>query len=103
MKMENKNTLSFCSPLDELIEEDFGKAGSPERTAFDMECDAFIIGEQLKMERKRIGLTQEQLAERIGTKKSFISRVEKGRTDIQLSTLARLFQGLGRRVSLRVY
>ncbi|MBR5699880.1 MAG: helix-turn-helix transcriptional regulator [Bacteroidales bacterium] len=101
--MENKITSPLCTPIEMLIEEDFGKAGSPERTEFDIECDAFIIGEQLKMERKRIGLTQEQLAERIGTKKSFISRIEKGRTDIQLSTLARLFQGLGRRVSLRVY
>ena len=49
-----------------------------------MECDAFIIGEQLKEERLRAGLTQEQLADRIGTKKSFISRVEKGHADIQL-------------------
>ena len=67
-----------------------------------MECDAFIIGEQLKVERLKAGLTQEQLAEKIGTKKSFISRVEKGRTDIQLSTLVKLFSGLGRQVYVRV-
>lgn len=67
-----------------------------------MECDAFIIGEQLKEERKRAGLTQEQLADRVGTKKSFISRVERGRADIQLSTLVKLFRGLGRRVYVRV-
>ena len=90
------------TPIEDLISEDFGKEATPERKQFDIECDAFILGEQLKDERLRAGLTQEQLADRIGTKKSFISRVERGRTDIQLSTLVRLFQGLGRQISVRV-
>ena len=51
-----------------------------------MECDVFIIGEQLKGERLKAGLTQEQLADRIGTKKNFISRVERGRTDSSCSS-----------------
>ena len=89
-------------PIEDLIAEDFGAVGTPERQQFDMECDAFIIGEQLKEERQRAGLSQEQLALRIGTKKSFISRVENGRADIQLSTLVRLFQGLGRQVRVMV-
>ena len=90
------------TPIEDLIAEDFGAMKTPEREQFEMECDAFIIGEQLKQERLKAGLTQEQLADRIGTKKSFISRVEKGRADIQLSTLVRLFKGLGRQVSVRV-
>ena len=45
-------------------------------------------------------MTQEELAQKIGTKKSFISRVENGRTDIQLSTLSRIFGGLGKRVAV---
>ena len=90
------------TPLEDLIQKDFGPIGTPERDQFEMECDAFIIGEQLKDERLKAGLTQEQLADKIGTKKSFISRVEKGRADIQLSTLVKLFRGLGRRVSVRV-
>lgn len=89
-------------PIEDLIAEDFGAVGTPERDQFDMECDAFIIGEQLKEERQRAGLSQEQLAQRIGTKKSFISRVENGHADIQLSTLVRLFQGLGRQVRVMV-
>ena len=68
----------------------------------DLCCDSFIIGEQLKAERAKAGLTQQQLAEKIGTKKSFISRIEKGRTDIQISTLVKLFNGLGRQVTVRV-
>lgn len=91
------------TPIEELITEDFGSLGTPERDQFEMECDAFIIGELLKDERLKAGLTQEQLANKIGTKKSFISRVEKGRSDIQLSTLVKLFRGLGRHVSVRVF
>ena len=90
------------TPVEDLIAEDIGEINTPERNTFEMECDAFIIGEQLKVERLRAGLTQEELADRIGTKKSFISRVERGHADIQISTLVRLFQGLGRRVSVMV-
>lgn len=90
------------TPIEDLITEDFGQVGTPRRDQFEMECDAFVIGEQLKDERLRAGLTQEQLAEKIGTKKSFISRVERGHADIQLSTLVRLFRGLGRQVTVRV-
>ena len=101
--MERKNyNAQNLTPIEDLITEDFGVVGSPERNEFDMECDAFIIGEQLKDERLKAGLTQEQLADKIGTKKSFISRVEKGRADIQLSTLVKLFQGLGRHVTVRI-
>ena len=90
------------TPIEDLIEEDFGAVGTPERDQFEMECDVFVIGEQLKDERLNAGLTPEQLAEKIGTKKSFISRVERGHADSQLSTLVKLFRGLGRQVSIRV-
>lgn len=56
----------------------------------------------LKEERLKAGLTQQQLAERIGTKKTYISRLENGKSDVQLSTLFRIFEGLGRRVSLTI-
>ena len=99
--MKNNKKLNL-TPIEDLIAEDFGKVGTPERDTFEMECDAFIIGEQLKDERLKAGLTQEELAEKIGTKKSFISRVEKGRADIQLSTLVKVFRGVGREISVRV-
>ena len=90
------------TPIEELITEDFGAPGTAERDQFEMECDAFVIGERLKAERLKSGLTQEQLAEKIGTQKSFISRVERGHTDIQLSTLVKLFRGLGCQVRVRI-
>lgn len=91
-----------CTPIDDLITEDFGAIGTEERNTFEANCEAFIIGEQLKMERLKAGMTQEQLATKIGTKKSYISRIENGHTDIQLSTLFRIFQGLGRKVSFTI-
>ena len=100
--MTDVKKIMNLTPIEDLITEDFGAVGTPERDRFEMECDAFVIGEQLKVERLKAGLTQEELATRIGTKKSFISRVERGHTDIQLSTLVKLFQGLGRQVSVRV-
>ena len=47
-------------------------------------------------------MTQEQLAAKIGTKKSYISRIENGHADIQLSMLFKIFQGLGRKISFTI-
>ncbi len=81
----------------------YGKRGTSKRTEFEIKAKAFLIGEVIKEERKNANLTQEQLAEKIGAKKSFISRIENGKTDIQLSTLYRLLEfGLGKTVELRV-
>lgn len=99
--MEQNKQLQL-TPIEDLISEDFGLPGTLERNAFDLECDAFVIGEQLKTERTKAGITQEQLAIKIGTKKSYISRIENGKADIQISTLVKLFNGLGRRISIRV-
>ena len=101
MNREEINKLNL-TPIEDLSTEDFGAEGTPTRMEFDAEVDAFILGERLKEERKRAGLTQEQLADKIGTKKSYISRVENGHADIQVSTLFKIFQGLGRKVSLTV-
>ena len=91
-----------CSSLDELLDVEFGKVGSDTREEFDRETEAFCLAQTLKEERKRAGLTQEELAEKIGTKKTYISRLENGKADIQLGTLFRIFEGLGRRVSLTI-
>ena len=70
----------------------YGDAGSEKRTDFEMRAKAFLIGELIKEERKNAHLTQEQLGEKIGANKSFISRIENGRTDIQMSTFYRLIE-----------
>ncbi len=97
--MENKNLKSFDQHLDER----YGKTGSMQRTDFEIKAKAFAIGELIKEERLLAHLTQEQLAEKTGTKKSFISRIENGHSDIQLSTLYKLLEvGLGRKILFRI-
>ena len=91
-----------CNTLDELLDVEYGIKGTAERTRFDNETRSFCLAETLKEERLRAGLTQEQLAEKIGTKKTYISRLENGKADVQLSTLFRIFEGLGRRVNLTI-
>ena len=59
-------------------------------------------GSFLRELRKEKQFTQEQLAAKIGTKKTYISRIENGKADVQLSTLFRIFEGLGKRVSLTI-
>jgi len=81
----------------------YGELGTKSRDEFEAKAKAFIIGEMLKEERLQANLTQEELAERIGAKKSYISRIENGKTDIQLSTLFKIFElGLGKRITISV-
>lgn len=88
--------------FEELLDAEYGAVGTPEREQFEVEANAFCLAATLKEERLKAGLTQEQLAERIGTKKTYISRLENGKADVQLGTLFRIFEGLGRRVSLTI-
>ncbi len=89
--------------FEEHLEGRYGKIGTRSRTEFDIKAKAFAIGEIIKDERKHANLTQEELARRTGTKKSFISRIENGHSDIQLSTLYKLIeQGLGKKVNLSI-
>jgi len=95
----NKNITTFEEHLDKR----HGKIGSKSRTDFDIKAKAFAIGEIIKDERKHANMTQEELAKRTGTRKSFISRIENGHSDIQLSTLYKLIeQGLGKKINLSI-
>lgn len=99
METKHKNIKTFSEHLNKR----YGKAGSEKRTGFEIKAKSFAIGELIKEERKHANLTQEQLAEKIGAKKSFISRIENGHSDIQLSTLFKLIEfGLGRKVNLTI-
>lgn len=100
---ENKRkAIMKSSTFDELLDNEYGKTGSPERDKYEDEAQTFILAQCLKEERKKAGLTQEQLAQRIGTKKSYISKIENGHGDVQLSTLFRIFNGLGKRVAVSI-
>lgn len=97
-------TKQKTTTLDSHLDNRYGKRGTEKRTEFEIKAKAFMIGEMIKEERRLAKLTQEQLADKIGAKKSFISRIENGQSDIQLSTLFRLLElGLGKQVELRVH
>ena len=102
MKTKNQNIKNITT-FDEHLDGRFGKIGTIKRTNFEIKAKAFAIGEVFKEERLLSSMPQEQLADKTGTKKSFISRIENGHSDIQLSTLYRLLEfGLGRRISLTI-
>jgi len=99
MEGKNKNITTF----DEHLTSRYGKRGTEKRTEFEIKAKSFLIGAVIKEERRLAKMTQEQLADKIGAKKSFISRIENGKSDIQLSTLYRLLEfGLGKTVELTV-
>ncbi|MEG1950936.1 MAG: helix-turn-helix transcriptional regulator [Odoribacter sp.] len=97
-----KKSIKGCCTFDDILNVQYGSEGTPERDQFECDAEIFILAERLKEERLKAGLTQEQLAQKIGTKKSYISRIENGKTDVQLSTLYKIFQGLGKRVRLTI-
>jgi len=97
---EMRNRMDI-STFDEHLDKEYGPIGTKRRTEFEIKARAFVIGEILRQERKDARMTQEELAMKTGTKKSYISRIENGHTDIQLSTLLRLFEiGFGKKVNL---
>ena len=98
-KKVNKNLTSFADHLDQQ----YGKRGTEERERFEEGFEAFRLGIMLQELRKEKGMTQGQLAEKCGTTKTYISRIENDASDIRLSTLMRIIrEGLGGHLRLSV-
>jgi len=94
--------VKLLTSLEELLESEHGKIGTLSREAFEAEYEAFKVGVLLQEARKKKHLTQEQLAKRAGTTKSYISRIENDASDIRLATLMRIVNGLGGQLTLTV-
>jgi ribosome-binding protein aMBF1 (putative translation factor) len=95
--------MKDITTFEENLDQRYGKIGTEKRTEFEMKAKAFSIGEILRDARKESRMTQEELAQKTGTKKSFISRIENGHSDIQLSTLYKLVElGFGKKVILTI-
>lgn len=89
--------------LEDLLIERYGAKGTEKRDKYDAESLAFRLGVMLKQARKDANLTQEELAEKTGTKKSYISRIERGLNDIQISTYKKLIEtGLGKNLKISI-
>lgn len=95
--------MKKITKFEEHLEKQYGKKGSERRDKFEAESISFRLGEMLKEERTKAKLTQEQLAEKTGTKKSYISRIEAGKSDIQISTFYRIIEiGLRKRLTISI-
>ena len=85
--------------FNELIEKEHGKIGTESRNQYEEGAQMFILSEMLKEARKDAKLTQEELAEKTGIKKRFISGIENAKGNVQLSTIIKVFeQGLNRKI-----
>jgi DNA-binding XRE family transcriptional regulator len=96
--MKTKNNIITWS---EHLDKKYGKEGTAERQEYQEGFEAFKIGVLIAEERKRQNLTQQELAKKIGTSKSYISRIENDASDIRLSTLIKIIkEGLGGKLNL---
>lgn len=94
------NKLAGLKTFDDHLKERHGEKNSSERKEFEAKAKAWYYAELLKDERKRQNITQKVLAEKIGKRREYISSLEKGKTDMQLSTFLRIADALGLRFSL---
>ncbi len=99
MKKQKEN--KDITTLDEILDDKYGKKGNPKREKWEQEFEAFKLGVLLEEARIKLNMTQEELAEKCGTNKAYISRIENNASDIRLSTLMRIIQqGLGGHLKL---
>lgn len=97
--MKGNNLTSFRDHLDEQ----YGKVGTKSRTEYEEGFETFKLGVMLQDLRIKEGMTQEELATKCGTTKSYISRIENNASDIRLSTIIRIFrEGFGKQIKLTV-
>ncbi len=99
MKAKKSNTMT----LDQFKDKHYGKCGTEKREELEAGYENFKIGALLHEARLEKGLTQEELAEKVGTTKSYISKIENNVKEVRISTLQRIVEiGLGGQVQLSI-
>ena len=99
MKKKKSNILT----LEQFKEKQYGKRGTARRDKLEAGYENFKIGALLQGARIEKGLTQEQLAEKVGTTKSYISKIENNIKEVRLSTLMKIVElGFGGQLQLSI-
>ena len=94
------NKLKHLPTIEEMFVNEYGVKGTVSRDEFDAKSRAWYYAEVLKNARKSAGITQQQLAEKIGKKREYVAMLEKGETDMQLSTFIMISEAVGLKLSL---
>jgi DNA-binding XRE family transcriptional regulator len=103
IKDMSKKTNKYLTAFEDHLDSQYGKRGTERREKYEEEFESFKLGVMLQELRKGQGLTQEQLAVKCGTTKTYISRIENNASDIRLSTLMRIIrEGFGGHLKLSV-
>ncbi|MBO9584535.1 MAG: helix-turn-helix transcriptional regulator [Flavobacterium sp.] len=88
--------------LTEMKDEVIGKIGTPERDQYEYELNMELLGRMIKTARKERNLTQNQLGELIGVKKSQISKLESSANSATIDTVIKVFKALKAEISFNV-
>ena len=100
--MLNMEKLKGLPTANEMLDEKYGKKGTTSRAEFEARAQAWYYAELLREERKRRGISQSKLASLVGKSRTYITALETGQTDMQLSTFIMLSRALGLDFSLVV-
>lgn len=99
MKAKNNNIMT----LDQFKDKHYGKVGTKKRNELEEGYENFKIGALIHEARLEKGLTQEELAAKVGTSKSYISKIENNIKEVRLSTLKKIIElGLGGQLELSI-
>ena len=86
--------------MDAVLDKLYGKVGTPEREEFRKEAYSYCVGQLISDARKQERLTQAELAEKVGTNKSYISRIEKGAIEPGVGLFFRIIDALGLKMEI---
>lgn len=94
---------SDLKSLDQFVDEQYGKKGTLKRDKFDKGYESFKLGYIIQQARLEKGMTQEELAEKCGTNKGYISKIENNIKEVRISTLQKIVElGLGGHLELSI-
>ena len=97
MMIKNPKTIN------DLFDQKYGEKGSKTREEFEQRAEAYMVAELVKESRKKAHLTQQQLAEKLNVKRTYISKIERASSDVRISTLRKIIEtGLGGKLNISV-
>lgn len=102
MRTLDKEKITKLHNVSKELAQEHGVSGTPEREEFNSKATAWYYGEILRERRKELKLTQQELADKVGKARAWVAKIEKGETDLQLSSFLQLSAALGFKFTLGV-